>query len=99
MYYVIGVSAPSLHRESTDSRIHVHEHCTECDTNFTALHSEYSAQDGWTPLMKASFHGHVDIVRILIEAKAQINTQKEVCCSYHQKTHHTTHHHTQCHCI
>ena len=37
--------------------------------------------------MEASFEGHVDIVRILIEAKAQINTQNEVCCSYHQKTH------------
>ena len=49
--------------------------------------------------MTASFEGHVDIVRILIEAKAQINTQGEVCCSYHQKTHYTTHHHTQCHGI
>ena len=35
-------------------------------------------QNGWTPLMTASFNGHVDIVRILIEAKAQINIQKEV---------------------
>ena len=42
-------------------------------------------QNGWTPLMTASFEGHIDIVRILIEAKAQINTQEEVCCSYHQK--------------
>ena len=40
--------------------------------------------------MAASFHGHVDIVRMLIEAKAQVNTQEEVCCSYHQKTHCTT---------
>ena len=36
------------------------------------------SQNGWTPLMEASFKGHVDIVRLLIEAKAQINTQKEV---------------------
>ena len=28
--------------------------------------------------MKVSFEGHVDIVRLLIEAKAQINTQREV---------------------
>ena len=35
-------------------------------------------QDGCTPLMTASFNGHVDIMRILIEAKAQINTQEEV---------------------
>ena len=30
--------------------------------------------------MTASFEGHVDIVRILIEAQAPVNTQKEVCC-------------------
>ena len=41
--------------------------------------------------MAASFEGHTDIVQTLIEAKAQINTQKEVCCSYHQKTHTITH--------
>ena len=35
-------------------------------------------QTGWTPLMKASFEGHTDIMRLLIEAKAQINKQKEV---------------------
>ena len=33
---------------------------------------------GETPLMIASRGGHVDIVRLLIEAKAQVNTQKEV---------------------
>ena len=32
--------------------------------------------------MTASFEGHVDIVRILIEAKAQVNTQDEVCCNF-----------------
>ena len=37
-----------------------------------------STQNGVTPLMTASFHGHVDIVRMLIEAKAQVNTQEEV---------------------
>ena len=41
--------------------------------------------------MTASFEGHTDVVQTLIEAKAQINTQKEVCCSYHQKTHIITH--------
>ena len=30
--------------------------------------------------MTASFEGYVDIVRILIKAQAQVNTQKEVCC-------------------
>ena len=44
--------------------------------------------------MIASFWGYSDIVTLLIEAKAQVNTQKEVylCCSYHQKAHY---HHTQ----
>ena len=35
-------------------------------------------QGGWTPLMAASFHGHVDIVKTLINAKAQINKQRQV---------------------
>ena len=56
-------------------------------------------QYGCTPLMVASLNGHADVVQTLIEAKAQINTQEEVCCSYHQKTYCTIHHHTQCHCI
>ena len=37
-------------------------------------------QNGWTPLMRASFNGRVDIVRILIKAQAQVNTRSEVCC-------------------
>ena len=28
--------------------------------------------------MLASFHGHVDIVKVLIDAKAQVNTPEEV---------------------
>ena len=41
--------------------------------------------------MAASFNGYTDVVKTLIEAKEQINTQEEVCCSYHQKTHIMTH--------
>ena len=33
--------------------------------------------------MTASFGGHVDTVRILIEAKAEVNIQDKVLCSYH----------------
>ena len=56
-------------------------------------------QDGWTALMEASFKGYVDIVKMLIEAKAEINTQKKVSFSYHQKTHYTAYRHTQWNCI
>ena len=61
----------------------------------------YLVQDGWTPLMTASFEGHADIVQTLIEAKAQINTQEEVYAVPTTRTHctHIPHHHTQCHCI
>ena len=33
--------------------------------------------------MAASYWGHVDTVRILIEAKAEVNIQDKVLCSYH----------------
>ena len=33
--------------------------------------------------MTASHEGHVDIVRVLIDAKAHVNTWEEVCCNYH----------------
>ena len=36
-------------------------------------------QNGKTPLMTASFYGHVDIVRIVIDAQAQVNIQSKVC--------------------
>ena len=35
-------------------------------------------QNGWTPLMIASLSGHVDVVRILIKAHADIHKQDKV---------------------
>ena len=35
-------------------------------------------QIGWTPLMAASFYGHGDVVKMLIETKADIDTQDAV---------------------
>ena len=55
-------------------------------------------QNGWTPLMQASFEGYADIVQTLIEAKAQINTQEEVYAVPTTRKH-IAHHHTQCHYI
>ena len=55
----------------------------------------YFVRNGLTGLVTASFQGHVDIVRILIEAKAQIHTQQEVATLYiyHQNTHYMHNYH------
>ena len=37
-----------------------------------------SIQDGRTPLMEASFSGHVAVVRVLIEAHADVHSQDKV---------------------
>ena len=37
-----------------------------------------SIQNGWSPLTIASFYGHVDVVRVLIEAHADIHSQNKV---------------------
>ena len=49
-------------------------------------------QMGRTPVMAASFHGHVDIMRMLIKAKAQINTKDKVCCLLQKIIYNTLHH-------
>ena len=50
--------------------------------NLSCLNDIKYSQHGYTPLIAASFIGHVEIVRILIEAKAQLNIQtKEVLCN------------------
>ena len=38
------------------------------------------SQNGLTPLMSATMNRHVDVVRMLIQAKANINAQDEVSC-------------------
>lgn len=42
------------------------------------VHCHCSFQNGVTPLIAASFSGHVDTIRALIEAKADINQTDEV---------------------
>ena len=37
-----------------------------------------SIQNGMTPLMTAASNGHVDVVNVLIEAHADIHSQKKV---------------------
>ena len=61
------------------TNIHVlHKNISLGVTDTSPVYIMYSTQDGWTPLMIASLGGYVDTVRMLIEAKAQIDTQKEV---------------------
>jgi len=36
------------------------------------------SQDGWSSLMFASYYNHVDVVKMLIEGRAIVNTQDEV---------------------
>ena len=42
-------------------------------------------QDGWSPLVRASDEGHLDVVKTLIEARANVNHTNKVgkylhCC-------------------
>ena len=39
----------------------------------------FCPQNGWTALHLAAQEGKVDVVRLLTEAQAQVNTQEEVC--------------------
>ena len=49
----------------------------------------YVLQDGWSPLYAASCNGHLDVVKTLLEAGANINQVNKVgghvCIQYHCK--------------
>ena len=40
-------------------------------------------QDGGSPLQAASFNGHLDLVKTLIEAGASVNHTNKVCSPWH----------------
>ena len=70
------------------SHIHVHLHyvhhwhiSSACICVYH-LHILLFTQSGRTPLMVASFEGHSDIVKMLIEANAQVNIKDKVCDVY-----------------
>ena len=45
---------------------------------FTCSSSLDSVQDGFTALHVASFHGHCEVVRMLLEAKTDVNMKNNV---------------------
>ena len=73
-----------------DTHTHTHTHTQDdysnprcaCAPRVNNHSLSYASQDGFTPLITASFEGHVEIeiVRILIEAKALLNVQAKVVC-------------------
>jgi len=57
-------------------------HCSNKSSDGEAVHVEVDAlatEHRQTPLMTAAAHGHVDIVRMLIDAGADINRQTDGC--------------------
>ena len=44
---------------------------------------EFVLQDGESPLLAASFNGHPDVVKTLIEAGANVNQTDKVCIPWH----------------
>ena len=53
-----------------------------CLCVFTCSSSLDSVQDGFTALLAASHEGHYGIVRLLLEAKADVNMKSNVSESY-----------------
>ena len=41
-------------------------------------HCPFSMAQEWTPLMKAAYHGHVNVVRALIENAADVHIADKV---------------------
>ena len=41
-------------------------------------HTHFATQNGWTPLYEASLDGHVAIVRLLLEKRADFNISDKV---------------------
>ena len=64
----IAISSPSLPNSPHPPSLHVKP----------LVMMIFVLQDGWTPLMTASAEGHLDVVKILIEAGANVNDTNEV---------------------
>ena len=70
------------------SRIHITPLCTSVICNSSTLTSAgfkmqtFVLQDGWTPLYTSCLKGHLDIVKTLIEAEANIDLANKVSTQY-----------------
>ena len=69
------------------SGIHFTTLCTSVICNVSTLTSTVVLQDGWSPLKSSCFEGHLDVVKTLIEAGANINQANKV--STHIPAHHS----------
>ena len=47
-----------------------------CESSPTLAHT--FIQQGWTPLMRASYSGHLDVVKALVAAGADVNARVTV---------------------
>ena len=48
---------------------------------FASFVHMFVCQDGWTPLHRASYGGHIEVVRLLLDRGAHIQAQAKVSAS------------------
>ena len=81
----------ALHIFSQTVPVYVYAHTCHCmallnvSVSWALADIVNPTQNGLTPLMTASLNGHIDIVKMLIKAMADVDAQKKVCCFHHHE--------------